>query len=161
MSRSSLMKITLAAVALAAPLMAMPAFAQEKIKVGTLRCAVSGGIGLIITSKKDMICRFRPSRGRSERYAGSIRKFGLDVGATRRGVVLWSVFAPTNHPLHGALAGDYVGASGEVTAGAGVGANALIGGFDRSISLQPISVGSQEGVNFALGVADLSLRHIR
>ncbi len=161
MSRSSLLKITFAAAALAVPMIAAPAMAQEKVKVGTLRCNVAGGVGLIVTSKKDMICRFQPTRGRGERYAGTIRKYGLDVGATQRAVVLWGVFAPvTGHP-HGALAGDYVGASGEVSAGAGVGANALVGGLNRSVSLQPLSVGGQVGVNLALGVADLQLRSIR
>ncbi len=161
MSRSSLLKAGIAAAVLATPLLALPASAQERAKVGTLRCNVSGGVGLIVTSKKEMICRFHPTRGRTERYAGTIQKFGLYVGATRRGVVLWGVFAPTSGRIRGALAGDYVGASGEVTAGAGVGANALVGGFNRSVSLQPISVGSQTGVNLALGVANLSLRAIR
>jgi hypothetical protein len=38
------------------------------------------------------------------------------------------------------LAGEYVGASGDVAPGAGVGANVLIGGSQRSFALQPVSV---------------------
>jgi len=52
----------------------------------------------------------------------------------------------------------YVGASGEVSLGLGVGANALIGDSQRSIALQPLSVEGQVGVNLAMGVAGLSLR---
>ena len=58
----------------------------------------------------------------------------------------------------GALAGDYVGADASVATAAGVGANALVGGFDRSFTLQPLSVEVQSGVALAAGVASLSLR---
>ncbi len=147
---------------LAAPLaVATPAAAQGKTQIGVLRCNVSGGIGLIVTSQKSMVCRFQPQRGRIERYSGSIRKFGLDIGATKRGVIGWAVFAPSRGLRRGALAGNYVGATGEAAIGAGGGANVLVGGGDRSISLQPLSVSAQVGVNLALGVADLSLRAMR
>ena len=43
----------------------------------------------------------------------------------------------------------------------GVGANALIGGSDKSIVLQPLSVQSQQGLNIAAGVASLQLRAVR
>ena len=52
---------------------------------------------------------------------------------------------------------DDGGVSGEATVGVGVGANALIGGSSRSIVLQPISVSGQEGLNIAVGVAELRL----
>ena len=53
---------------------------------------------------------------------------------------------------------DYVGADASVAVGAGEGANALVGGFDRSFTLQPLSVEVQSGVALAAGVASLSLR---
>ena len=55
----------------------------------------------------------------------------------------------------GLLAGDYVGASGEATIAAGLGANVLIGGSNRTVALQPLSVTGQVGLNLAVGVADL------
>ena len=62
----------------------------------------------------------------------------------------------------GALAGDYVGADASVAtgagAGAGAGANALVGGFDRSFTLQPLSAEVQARVALAAGVTSLSLR---
>jgi hypothetical protein len=60
--------------------------------------------------------------------------------------------------MRGALSGDYVGATGEATVAVGLGANVLIGGSNRQIALQPVSVSGQVGLNLAVGVADLRLR---
>jgi hypothetical protein len=51
----------------------------------------------------------------------------------------------------------YVGGSGDISLGAGVGANALVGGSRRSVTLQPVSLEAQVGVNLALDVAGLTL----
>lgn len=139
-----------------------PTMAQaDRTKVGTLTCDISAGIGLIITSKKDVTCMFTPSRpGPREVYVGSITKFGLDVGATAGGEMIWAVYSPTDR-RHGALAGHYGGATAEATVGAGVGANALVGGNNRTVTLQPLSVQGQAGLNVAAGVAGLDLRPAR
>ena len=71
--------------------------------------------------------------------------------------MVWAVFAPTSRKT-GALAGSYGGASAEATVGAGLGANVLVGGSDRTISLQPVSVQGQSGLNLAVGVSGLELR---
>jgi Protein of unknown function (DUF992) len=132
--------------------------AADGIKIGALRCNVSGGLGLIISSSKSMNCVFRSGRGYSERYSGIIRKFGLDIGSTNRGVLSWAVFAPAAGGPRGALSGDYAGIAASATVGAGVGANALVGGFDRSITLQPLSIQVQSGLALAAGVASLTLQ---
>ena len=137
---------------------AQSAAAQDRPKVGALRCEVSSGLGLIVTSAKEMRCIFTSSRGYSERYFGMVRKFGLDLGRTNRGVLAWEVFAPMQGPRRGALAGDYLGVDASATVGVGVGANALIGGSGRSIALQPLSVQAQTGLALAAGVASLTLR---
>jgi len=146
----------------AAVALPIPASAQaNRTKVGTLSCDISGGIGLIITSKKDLTCMFTPSQpGPREVYVGSITKFGLDLGATAGGEMVWAVFAPTNRKF-GALAGDYGGATAEATVGVGLGANVLVGGSDRTVALQPVSVQGQAGLNVAAGVTDLRLRPAR
>jgi hypothetical protein len=149
----------LGAAAIAAFVVATaPALSQEGVKVGSLRCEVSGGLGMIIASTKEMECVFTSARGRREHYFGKIQKFGLDIGATTQGVLSWDVFAPTAGPHHGALAGDYGGVGASATAGVGAGANALIGGSDRSITLQPLSIQMQGGLNLSAGVASMSLR---
>ncbi|MGH6838436.1 MAG: DUF992 domain-containing protein [Methylocella sp.] len=137
---------------------AQTAVAQQGVKVGALRCEVSGRLGLIITSSKEMSCLFTSARGHREHYYGTIRKFGLDIGATDRGILAWDVFAPSAGPKRGALAGDYVGATASATIGAGVGANALVGGSGRTFTLQPLSIQAQTGLDLAGGVAALSLR---
>ena len=104
---------------------------------------------------------FTPSQpGPREVYVGSITKFGLDLGATAGGEMIWAVYAPTTRKF-GALAGDYGGATAEATVGAGLGANVLVGGSDRTVALQPVSVQGQAGLNVAAGVADLQLRPAR
>ncbi|MGC2221949.1 MAG: DUF992 domain-containing protein [Methylocella sp.] len=134
------------------------AVAQQGVKIGALRCEVSGGLGLIITSSKDMQCVFTSASGQSEPYSGTIRKFGLDIGVTDKGVLAWDVFAPSEGPKPGALAGDYAGVGASATVGAGVGANALVGGSGSSFTLQPLSVQAQTGLALAAGVAGLTLR---
>ena len=147
-----------AALALSFPSMAL---APDRTKAGTLTCDISAGIGLIITSKKNLTCMFTPSQpGPREVYIGSISKFGLDLGATAGGEMIWAVYAPSNKRF-GALAGHYGGASAEATVGAGLGANVLVGGSDRTVTLQPVSVQGHAGLNLAVGVAGIDLRPAR
>lgn len=148
----------IASTMLATVVLSQGASAQQPAKVGTLTCDISGGVGMIVTSKKTMACTFSPSaKGAKETYIGSVNKFGLDVGATTKGRMVWAVFAPTSRKA-GALAGNYTGASAEATVGAGLGANVLVGGSDRTVSLQPVSVQGQQGLNLAVGVSGLELR---
>ena len=134
-----------------------PASAQ-RIKAGILTCDVSAGLGFIIGSRKEVSCLFAPDQsGPQETYVGTITKFGLDIGATAGGVMVWGVFTETNRGP-GFLAGDYVGASGEASIAAGLGANVLLGGSNHTVALQPVSISGQTGLNLAVGVADLHLR---
>jgi hypothetical protein len=146
-----------AALAVAGALVTSAAQAQN-VQVGTLTCDVAGGVGLVLGSRKDVVCTYQNAAGGTEIYDGSISKLGVDIGVTGRSVIVWNVFAPSGQVVHGALSGSYVGATAQATLGAGVGANALIGGSRRSIALQPVSVSAQEGVNVAAGAADLTLR---
>ncbi|HEY0223320.1 MAG TPA: DUF992 domain-containing protein [Pseudolabrys sp.] len=147
-----------AALALSLCTAAGGAAAQDRVKAGTLVCDVSGGIGLIIASQKGVRCSFNPDfQGARETYVGTISKFGLDIGATSAGQMIWAVFAPSTM-TPGVLAGSYTGATAEATAGLGVGANVLVGGSNRTVALQPLSVTGQTGLNLAAGVASLELR---
>ena len=148
-------------VALAATSFTASAPAQ-RVRTGVLNCDVSAGIGLIIGSQRSVNCLFTPDQPGypQEGYYGTISKLGLDVGVTAGGVMVWGVYADTSRG-YGFLAGDYAGASGEATVVAGLGANVLVGGSNRTVALQPVSVGGQVGLNLALGVANLSLRPSR
>jgi Protein of unknown function (DUF992) len=59
---------------------------------------------------------------------------------------------------HRALRGNYAGASGDLSLGLGAGGKLLVGGSHHTISLQPLALQGQVGVNLALGVASLALR---
>ena len=131
----------------------------QRIRAGVLNCDISGGLGLIIGSQRSVRCLFTPDGpGRAEVYSGSITRIGIDIGATAGAHMVWGVYAEYWGGTPGALAGDYVGASGEATLAAGLGANVLVGGSNRTVALQPLSVQGQVGLNVALGVADLRLR---
>lgn len=144
----------LALFAFAAPVQAAP----HGVKVGTLTCHVASGWGFVFGSSKDLHCNFRPNGHKGERYAGSISKFGVDIGYTDGGELIWGVFAPTSDIRPGALEGDYAGASASATVGVGLGANVLVGGLDKSIALQPLSVEGNTGLNVAAGIGSISLK---
>lgn len=151
---------TILAVASVMPVsgVAQPA---KRVKVGTLTCDISAGLGLIIASKKRLTCMYTPAGpGPREVYTGNITKFGLDVGATAGGEMVWSVYAPTSRRI-AALSGHYAGAAAEATVGAGLGANVLVGGSNRTVALQPVSVQGQTGLNVAVGVAEMTLHPAR
>ena len=136
-----------------------PASAQSGTKVGLLSCRMGPSIGLIVGSHQHIRCGFTPDAGGApEHYSGSITRIGLDVGFRAGGAMAWAVFAPTSGFPHGALRGNYVGASGDASLGLGAGGKLLIGGSHRTISLQPLTLQGQVGVNLALGVAGLALR---
>lgn len=139
---------------------AMPAEAQERIEAGKLNCDVSAAIGMVVRSRREVYCIFTPRRGAEEVYTGSFTRYGLDLGATTGGIMVWAVYAPTNRPT-GALAGKYAGASAEATLYAGMGTNVLVGGSGSTVALQPVSVQGQAGFNFAAGVAGLELSFVR
>ena len=147
----------IALMAAAEPLAAQqPTYAR----FGTLTCNLSPGIGLIIGSRQTMGCRFQPDRGPPQDYEGVTTTFGLDIGITAGGVLVWGVLLSTE-AYPGALSGSYVGATGEASLGIGVGANLMIGGSNRTVALQPLSVEGQIGINVALGVTGMELRYVR
>jgi len=138
-----------------------PARAQAGVRVGTLSCNVAAGWGFVFGSSKALRCVFSGGPGRVEHYAGSISKFGVDIGYTQGGVLVWAVLAPSANVARGALSGNYVGATGSATVGVGVGANVLVGGSNRTISLQPVSIEGNTGLNIAAGIGAISLRYVR
>ena len=136
-----------------------PARAQGTARVGTLSCNVASGWGFVFGSSRALRCTFSSSSGRTEYYTGSIRRFGVDIGYTRGGVLIWGVLAPTSDLAPGALAGEFPGATASATVGVGAGANVLVGGSSRTISLQPLSLEGSTGLNVAAGIGAINLRY--
>lgn len=134
---------------------------KATVRVGYLTCHVASGWGFIFGSSRKVKCAFSmsgKSQGYTEYYTGSITKFGADIGYMESAVMLWTVVAPTTDLGEGSLAGHYAGATASVALGVGAGANVLVGGFKKSIALQPISIEGQTGLNVAAGVEELSLK---
>jgi hypothetical protein len=122
-----------------------------------LKCYVSGGAGFIIGSTKDLDCKYEGLDGSRDSYRGEISKFGIDIGATGKGVMYWSVLAPTGKLGKRALAGDYGGVTAGAAVGIGAGANAMLGGSNKTVTLQPLSGQVEEGLNLAVGIAEMKL----
>ena len=151
---------------LAAALMATSMFAfapqtnaaQSGVRVGTLTCHVKGGWGHLVASNRRMNCLYEPYHRTAERYTGTLSRYGVDVGRTNNGTLIWAVVAPTSNVGRTALEGNYGGLAANATVGIGVGANVLVGGLDRSIALQPLSVEGNSGLALAAGVGVMRLR---
>jgi hypothetical protein len=146
----------LAIAAVAATVLPASARYQERVAVGTLECRSPGTITLII-SFSEYDCRFFSNSGRSYRYTGRITSLGFQAGITRHEVLLWHVYAPTSAIERSALRGNYAGAHADAAIIVGLGANVLVGGSNRTISLQPVSVEAKTGLKFAIAGAALTL----
>lgn len=156
-------KIRLAASAAALAISAMafgaPAMADDaNVKAGVLTCNVDSGWGFIFGSSRSLKCVYS-GNGTVENYVGKISKFGVDIGYVHSAVIVWGVLAPSNTLAPGALGGDYGGVTAGASAGVGAGANVLVGGSNKSISLQPVSIEGAQGLNVAAGIAELSLEY--
>ena len=135
--------------------------APAGVKIGTLTCDVAAGAGFIFGSTKDLRCSYQPTKASVEHYSGSISKWGVDIGYTNKGKLVWAVFAPTSDVRPGAIEGEYAGATAQATVAVGLGANVLVGGLDKSIALQPLSVSGSTGLNVAAGIGQISRKHTR
>jgi len=130
--------------------------ASAGTRVGELGCQVHAGNAYIVGSSHRARCVFVSVTGHREHYKARVTRVGLDVGYTSNAEIVWAVFAPTDLGPH-ALSGAYVGASADATAGIGGGANVLVGGNASTISLQPVSLKSENGFAIGAGAAKLAL----
>jgi hypothetical protein len=151
------LSLALTAAALAACISGQPVHAVT-VQAGVLTCDVASGWGYVFGSTRDLKCTYSPAQGAPEHYVGHIDKFGVDIGYRAAGVVAWAVLAPTSDLGKGALAGEYSGPSAGAAVGVGGAVNFLVGGNEKTISLQPLNVEGNPGLNFAAGVTGITLR---
>lgn len=130
----------------------------EQMKAGFLTCEAAAGWGLVFGSTRDLKCVYSAGTGITEHYTGTISKFGIDIGYMNSAVMVWGVMAPSAKVEASGLEGSYGGATASAAVGVGVGANALVGGSDNHIMLQPLSIEGQTGLNVAAGVVALELK---
>jgi hypothetical protein len=135
------------------------ATAQSWTQVGTLSCRVDPNIGFIIVGHQPMQCAPNAiPQVPPQSYDGALNTIGIALGVSTGSVLGWAVFAPTMGVPAGALAGEYVGVSADVGLGLGAGANVLLGGSNRTIALQPLSLQGSTAINVIAGVSSLKLR---
>jgi len=155
MRRFSVMFAAAAAVAIASHAQAQQ---PAPVQVGVLECRGGSSIGFIVGSVTNLSCVFRAAGRPDDFYVARIQKVGVDLGITEQSSLAWGVFAPVVQMGPGDLSGNYAGAQSSAALGVGLGANALIGGSNNSIALQPLSVQGQVGVSVAAGLQSLELR---
>ncbi|MCT8972534.1 DUF992 domain-containing protein [Microbaculum marinisediminis] len=141
--------------------------AEAWLEAGVLTCEDSGGFSLILSSPRDLHCVFHRANGLTEAYRGRLREVGRNLGATGAGVIAWSVVADKTDGPPGALSGTYrwAGSAGSepawadtgATKGAGGEGRGLVGGPRRTVTLQPLRVGGNAGLNLAVGIAAMEL----
>ena len=136
---------------------ARTASAEMTTQTGMLTCQIASGFGYLIGSSRTVQCEYRPSVGLKEHYSGTISKVGLDLGYLAPMFFAWAVIAPSSMG-NGALAGKYYGGTVQAAAGIGAGVNVLIGGFEKSVSLQPVSIEGETGLYIGVGIAALNLK---
>jgi hypothetical protein len=149
---------TLSAALAAASLFGTAAYAAPAgVKAGLLTCDVSGGMDLV-RSNHALSCIYQGTGNRAtEHYVGHISSIGVNFGYTKDAKIAWAVFAPSSDFKAKALQGEYAGVTAGATVGIGGNANVLVGGLDKSISLQPLSLQGNEGINIAAGVSSIKL----
>jgi hypothetical protein len=135
-----------------------PAASQGLVQTGVLECRGGRTVGLVVGSVTEFNCLYNGNVGPQQAYRATVRRLGVDLGFTEGATLVWTVLAPTAQLGLGDLAGNYVGAQANASVGGGLGANALIGGSNNSIALQPLSVQGQAGLNVSAGIASLELR---
>ena len=139
--------------------------ANSPIYIGALTCSVSGGSGYLFGSTKDLSCVYLTKEGASQLYDGKIRKFGIDVGYTKAGHMIWHVYQlaglvgnkTSSDPRF--IAGNYGGEQASIAAGSSAGGNWLYGGSNNQVVLQATQLqdSTNAGYNLAYGIAEMSL----
>jgi hypothetical protein len=138
------------------------AIAQSSgIQAGFLTCNVASGWGFVIGSSRDLKCTWEPQKGVEYRYKGHVTQFGADIGYYHSSVILWQVTTATNDFGAKSLVGTYGGATAGAAVGAGAGVSLLVGGFQHSVTLQPLAVTGQIGLNVAAGIQAITLTEVK
>jgi uncharacterized protein DUF992 len=135
--------------------------AQQRVQVGVLECRGGASVGFIVGSVTNLGCVLRGEGMPEDRYVAVIQKVGLDIGITEETALAWNVFAPVARLAPGDLAGQYAGGDASAIVGLGAGGNVLVGGSNKSIALQPLSVQGGVGLAVAAGLESLELRRGR
>ena len=133
--------------------------ADQWLEVGVLTCDTVKGSGynLIIRSTVDVDCVFTGTEGFEEDYRGETGiGLGIDLNLDREATIAFTVLSAGEvDPGNYALAGKYTGGKASATVGVGLGAAVLVGGGDKSFSLQPLALEGSTGLGVSGGIGYL------
>ena len=135
----------------------------EGVKMGTLTVTALPGTGqnLIFKSSVDVEAIFTDTAGNKEYYIGEMGyKLGVDLSVKSHDQLAYLVFSPSSDYTTGsyALEGKYFGQKASASLGVGVGVQVLLGGFDKSFTLQPLALKGTEGYGVSAGLGYLYLQ---
>lgn len=133
------------------------------VKVGTLNIKAIPGTGhnLIVHSSVHLNAVFTDAAGKKEYYIGEMGiGLGIDINYKKMEELGYLVFSPSSDYRTGsyALQGKYFGADASATVGGGVSAKVMLGGSDKSFTLQPVALGVNTGFGAAGGLGYLYLQ---
>lgn len=133
--------------------------ASAETRVGQLRCNITGGFGLLVTSKSAVTCVFYRPDDIVEFYTGSSTRVGADIGPDNAHRVVYAVLAKApDDPAPAMLQGRFVGPGFGLSIGEGLAAHALIG-TEGTVTLLPLGNSRFTGLNVNIGLADLDLTY--
>lgn len=154
----------LALVLMTSWLVTVPAYAGNSTagtKIGILTCKTvpNSGVNLLIHSTVDITCRFESTDGSGvEHYIGETGiGLGIDFSYDIKKQMVFTVFEADTVKGNHKLAGKYGGAGVSASLGVGAGVQLLVGGSNKSVSLQPVIEGST-GVGASVGITYLYLQ---
>lgn len=153
------MKRSLVMLAAATVLTAAPAFAELGVEFGVLTCKLKDVHNDIVYTSEKFACEYKPKSGDARTYEGEIKSIGVDLSVTKDLTLVWGVMATgegTKAP--DSLAGSYFGGTAAAEVGVGAGAGVMLGGGDKSIALQPVSVSGAIGAGASLDISEFDLK---
>lgn len=138
-------------------------YAEKGIKMGqmTIKAIPGTGHNLIVRSSVDVEAVFTDEAGNKEYYIGEMGyKLGVDLSIKSHEQLEYLVFSPAKDYKTGsyALQGKYFGTKVSAQLGVGGGVQVLLGGFDGSISLQPLALDGTKGYGASAGLGYLYLQ---
>jgi len=151
--------MTLFAASLGLLSVALTPVASAKVEIGILTCKTIPGsrVNLLIRSTTDVNCEFKDSQGKVEQYKGeSGIALGLDLSFKSDETFAFSVISSSTAGAGShSLAGKYVGGKASASLGVGLGAAVLVGGSDDNFGLNPIAIGTNQGIGASVGIGFL------
>ena len=130
--------------------------AQAEVVAGILKCQVSGGLSLVVGSRRDVLCVYRPNGPGSKQYLlGTINRLGIALGLRFAGTLMWNVHSEL-HDVR-TMEGSFTGVGADAKFFEGPNQDVLVGGEGGRVYLRPLTAGGPTGFEVSAGIGNLNL----